>query len=39
VLGFFWGQTPAELTPPKSIADAILRDWLLEFSRRAQARR
>lgn len=38
VLGFFWGQIPEELTPPKSIADAILREWLQTFAQRAGAR-
>jgi len=36
--GFFWGQIPEELTPPKSIADAILREWLQTFAQRAGER-
>jgi hypothetical protein len=39
ILGFFWGQTPAELMPPATIADALLKEWLEEFAVRATSRK
>ncbi len=30
-LTFFWGQTPAELTPATQPSDALIRDWLNVF--------
>ena len=38
LLGFFWGQTPSELNPPKTISDAILKEWLETFAARAASR-
>jgi hypothetical protein len=40
-IGFYWGKTLTELTPPKTIADAILKGWLEifgEFNPNAAAR-
>lgn len=34
-IGFYWGQPPDELRPPKTIADAMTRDWLEYFRRHA----
>ncbi len=36
-IGFYWGKTPEELRQPKSIGEALLRDWLTAFERRAKA--
>jgi hypothetical protein len=30
-IGFFWGQTPEELTPPKTIPEAMTLEWLKFF--------
>ncbi len=30
-LGFYWGKSLTELTPPVTFGDAIMRDWLLLF--------
>jgi hypothetical protein len=30
-IGFYWGQTPAELRPPKTISEAITLAWLQLF--------
>lgn len=32
-IGFYWGKTPAELKPPKTIAEKLTLDWLLLFQR------
>ena len=34
-VGFYWGQTPDELRPPKTISDALTRGWLEFFQRHA----
>ncbi|MCY2966372.1 MAG: cellulase family glycosylhydrolase [Planctomycetota bacterium] len=36
VIGFFWGESPADLRPPKSIGQAITLQWLELFERRAK---
>ena len=36
VIGFYWGQTIEELTPPKTIGEAMTRDWLRLFEAQAQ---
>jgi hypothetical protein len=33
-IGFFWGQTPEDLKDPKTIGDALTRDWLLFFQKK-----
>lgn len=38
LLGFFWGQIPAELMPPATIADALLKEWLELFAARSASR-
>lgn len=35
VLGFYWGQTPEELRPPKDIAGALTLAWLEAFQQGA----
>ncbi|MEI8040606.1 MAG: hypothetical protein WCL11_04300, partial [Verrucomicrobiota bacterium] len=30
-IGFYWGQTPAELSPSSSIGDALTAGWLKLF--------
>lgn len=35
-IGFYWGQTPAELTPPRDIKDALSLAWLELFQRRTE---
>ena len=32
-IGFYWGKTPAELQPPKTIAEKLTLDWLRLFKR------
>ena len=36
VIGFYWGQTIDELTPPKTIGEGLTRDWLQLFEARAK---
>ena len=36
VIGFYWGQTIEELTPPKTIGEGLTRDWLQWFEARAK---
>ncbi len=36
VIGFYWGQTIEELTPPKTIGEGLTRDWLQLFQARAK---
>ncbi len=36
VIGFFWGESPDDLRPPKSIGQAITLQWLELFERRAK---
>jgi hypothetical protein len=36
-LGFFWGQSPEELEKPKTIGDAVTRNWLEFFAKKAKA--
>ena len=38
LLGFFWGQTPAELTLPRTLAEALLKEWLETFVSRTNSR-
>ncbi len=38
-MGFYWGRTPDELRPPKTIADAVTLDWLEYFQKKAKAMR
>lgn len=33
-IGFYWGQTPADLTPPKSLGEALMLEWLKVFQAR-----
>lgn len=35
-VGFYWGQTPAELRKSKSVPDALTLDWLEFFQRKAK---
>lgn len=32
-IGFYWGQSPAELRPPKSIGDGLVLSWLEFFEK------
>jgi len=34
-VGFYWGRTPQEYRPPKTIAEAIMLNWLEYFERTA----
>jgi len=34
-LGFFWGQMPEDLDPPKTVGEALTRAWLVFFRDRA----
>jgi hypothetical protein len=34
-VGFYWGRTPEELRPAKTISDALTLDWLEYFGRKA----
>ncbi len=34
-IGFYWGKTPAEYRPPKTIADAMMLEWLTLFQKKA----
>ncbi len=36
-IGFYWGKTPEELRRPETIGDAITREWLELFQKRAKA--
>ena len=36
VIGFYWGQTIEELTPPKTIGEGVTLEWLRLFEARAQ---
>lgn len=36
VIGFFWGQSPVDLKPPRSIAEGLTLQWLEIFERRAK---
>ena len=35
-IGFYWGKTPAEYHPPKTIRDAIVLSWLKLFQKQAR---
>ena len=35
-IGFYWGKTPAEYDNPKSIPEAVTREWLKTFQRRTR---
>jgi hypothetical protein len=37
-LGFYWGDTPADLTPPGTVSDALMKDWLDLFVELAPSR-
>ncbi len=37
-IGFFWGQTPEDLKDAKTLGDALTRDWLEFFRKKAKTR-
>ena len=38
-ISFYWGKTPEELRRSPEIGDAMLRQWLEQFTKRAEAAR
>ena len=36
-IGFYWGQSPEDLRPPKTISDAMTLGWLDFFRRHTKA--
>jgi hypothetical protein len=36
-IGFYWGDTPADLTPPATVSEALMKDWLDLFVELAPA--